>query len=131
MSEPPTDPSRTRTVPVPPPAVAGPTVSGSTAPQGPQNPSTPFTIDTGEVPTFAPPTEPGDIGRLGRYRVVKQLGVGGMGAVYLGHDVVLDRRVALKVMLPKFTVNVQARARFLREARTASQVRSEHVVAIL
>ncbi|MFO0824905.1 MAG: serine/threonine-protein kinase [Gemmataceae bacterium] len=82
-------------------------------------------------PKFHPPTHPGDIGHLGRYRVLKQLGKGGMGAVFLGIDDVLQRKVAIKVLTPKFAAIPIARERFLREARTASAVSSPHVVSII
>jgi serine/threonine protein kinase len=81
-------------------------------------------------PDFAPPMKPGEVGTLGRYRVLKKLGQGGMGAVYLAHDTVLARRIALKVMLPHHAADPEARERFLREARTAAMVRSDHVVTI-
>ncbi len=58
--------------------------------------------------------------QFGRYRIMKQLGQGGMGAVYLAHDTKLDRQVALKV--PFFTPadGPQAVQRFEREARAAA-----------
>src|SRR5437660_1430748 len=57
--------------------------------------------------------------RLGRYRILKKLGQGGMGAVFLAHDEELDRRVALKVPhLPPG--DSDALERFLREARAAA-----------
>jgi serine/threonine protein kinase len=46
------------------------------------------------------PAVPGEVGVLGPYRIVKELGKGGMGAVYLAVDTRLDRELALKVMLP-------------------------------
>jgi WD40 repeat protein/tRNA A-37 threonylcarbamoyl transferase component Bud32 len=79
---------------------------------------------------LAPPQRAGELGTFGRYRVLQKLGHGGMGAVYLGFDPVLDRKVALKVMLPQYAADAVARERFLREARTAAQVRSDHVVTI-
>jgi serine/threonine protein kinase len=82
------------------------------------------------VHLLAPAQGPGEIGRLGGYRVLKLLGVGGMGAVFLAEDGQLGRRVALKVMLPTLAVNPSARQRFLREARAAAAVEHDHVVAI-
>ncbi len=79
---------------------------------------------------FGPPENAGEVGTLGRYRVLKKLGQGGMGAVYLGHDVTLGRPVALKVMRPEHAADPESRARFLREARAVAMVRSDHVVTI-
>src|SRR5262249_38322682 len=57
--------------------------------------------------------------QFGRYRLIKRLGQGGMGAVYLAHDTQLDRPVALKV--PFITSdNAVQRERFFREARGAA-----------
>ncbi|MBN9121966.1 MAG: protein kinase [Planctomycetes bacterium] len=81
-------------------------------------------------PEFGPPEKPGEIGTIGRYRVLKKVGQGGMGAVYLGFDVRLGRRVALKVLLPSQAADPESRERFVREARAAAMVRSDHVVTI-
>ena len=81
-------------------------------------------------PAFGPPAAEGELGRLAHYRVVKQLGRGGMGAVFLGFDEDLRRKVALKVMLPKYAADAQAKNRFLREARAAAAVKHDHVVTI-
>jgi Protein kinase domain len=80
---------------------------------------------------LAPAQTSDEIGRLGRFRVLKLLGEGGMGMVFLADDPDLDRRVALKVMKPEAASHEQGRKRFLREARTAAAVEHDNVVAIL
>ncbi len=79
---------------------------------------------------LSPPQEPDEIGRLGHYRILQVLGRGGMGAVFLAEDPKLDRRVALKVMLPKIATIPAARDRFLREARAAASLKNDHIVTI-
>ncbi|WP_020472738.1 protein kinase domain-containing protein [Zavarzinella formosa] len=89
--------------------------------------------DEPEVPLskyFGPPKQPDELGTHGRYRVLKQLGMGGMGAVFLAFDESLDRKVALKVMLPNQAAQPLAKERFLREARAAARVKSDHVVTL-
>ncbi|MFO0802286.1 MAG: protein kinase [Gemmataceae bacterium] len=90
----------------------------------------PVVSGSSDTPRFAAPSHDGDIGRLGKYRIQKELGRGGMGAVYLAFDERLQRKVALKVMLPRAAANDTARERFLREARAAAQISSDHVVNI-
>jgi WD40 repeat protein/serine/threonine protein kinase len=77
-----------------------------------------------------PPQEPGELGRLGPFRVIKLLGSGGMGTVYQAIDTQLGRSVALKVMPARPTDCERAQARFLREARTAAALEHDNVVAI-
>jgi serine/threonine protein kinase len=79
---------------------------------------------------LAPAQAPGELGRLGGYRVLKVLGQGGMGVVFAGEDVRLKRPVALKAMRPALAANAAARRRFLREAEATAAVRSDHVVTI-
>jgi WD40 repeat protein len=79
---------------------------------------------------LAPPQAPDEIGRLGGYRVLKMLGAGGMGVVYQAEDVQLQRAIALKVMKADVSRNPVNRERFLREARAAAKLRSDHVVNI-
>jgi len=79
---------------------------------------------------LAPPLSPDEIGRLGGYRVLKVLGAGGMGMVYQAEDVQLQRAIALKVMKAEVSNNPGNRERFLREARAAAKLKSDHVVNI-
>lgn len=77
-----------------------------------------------------PAQEPGEIGRLGPFRVLRVLGQGGMGVVVLAFDPTLRRPVAIKLMQPDLAAHPEARERFLREARSAAAVRHESVVTI-
>ena len=79
---------------------------------------------------LAPAREPGELGRLGDFRVLRVLGRGGMGVVFEAEDPRLGRRVAVKAMLPKVAADPNAKARFLREARAAAAVEHDHVVPI-
>ena len=67
---------------------------------------------------------------LGKYVVEKVLGMGGMGVVVAAHHLQLDERVALKFLLPDAAANPQVVARFLREARAAAKIKSEHVTRV-
>lgn len=66
---------------------------------------------------------------IGEYRVVRELGRGGMGAVYLAEDPLLARSVAIKV-IDGFADDPSARARFLIEARAIARLNHPNVVAI-
>jgi serine/threonine protein kinase len=77
-----------------------------------------------------PPQAPCETWSLGGYRILRELGHGGMGTVYEAEDVKLERRVALKVMKPEIAKHQQQRDRFLREARTAAKVKSDFICAI-
>jgi non-specific serine/threonine protein kinase len=79
---------------------------------------------------LAPPQSPGEIGRLGEYRVLKVLGAGGMGVVFQAEDPKLHRHVAIKTMLPSAAVSATARQRFLREAQAVAAIEHDHIVPI-
>jgi WD40 repeat protein/serine/threonine protein kinase len=79
---------------------------------------------------LAPPEEPGEIGRLGTYRVLRILGTGGMGLVLLAEDPHLLRHVAIKMMRPGLPGGADARRRFLREARACAALTHDHIVTI-
>jgi hypothetical protein len=73
---------------------------------------------------------PDEIGRLGCYRILRILGHGGMGVVFLAEDPDLQRRLALKAMLPGMAASSGNRERFLREARAAAAIEHDHIVPI-
>lgn len=66
---------------------------------------------------------------MDRYRVLRLLGRGGMGAVYEGRHTLLDRQVAIKVMHQNILADETAVARFIREAKTAAML--EHPNAVM
>ena len=67
---------------------------------------------------------------VGRYSLEQEIGRGGMGIVYLAHEVALDRPVALKLLPPEAAAQPTLRERFLREARTAAKLSHPNVVQI-
>jgi serine/threonine protein kinase len=70
------------------------------------------------------------INRLGGYRILKELGAGGMGSVYLAKQISLDRSCALKTIQAKWAQNPRVIARFIREAYAAAQLTHHNVVQI-
>jgi eukaryotic-like serine/threonine-protein kinase len=67
---------------------------------------------------------------IGPYKILSLLGSGGMGEVYLADDIRLKRKIALKVLPPRFTVNPDRVRRFEREARAASALNHPNIVTI-
>ena len=67
---------------------------------------------------------------VSHYRIVSELGRGGMGAVYEAEDLLLERRVALKFLSAEGESAPQARERFLREARVSSSLSHSNICAV-
>jgi len=67
----------------------------------------------------------------GKYRVEHEIGRGGMGVVVAATHVDLDQRVAIKVLQRSAAYNQDALNRFMREARAAAKIRSEHVARVM
>ena len=59
---------------------------------------------------------------LSHFKILDQLGKGGMGEVWLAHDSRLGRKVALKFLPPELQADKEARRRFLREAKAAAAI---------
>jgi serine/threonine protein kinase len=80
---------------------------------------------------LTPPQGPDELGGLGPYRVLKVLGAGGMGIVFVAEDIQSKRRVALKTLKPSVAADRTARQRFYREAKAAAELFHENIVSPL
>jgi serine/threonine protein kinase/tetratricopeptide (TPR) repeat protein len=67
---------------------------------------------------------------VSHYRIISALGSGGMGQVFLAHDMTLGRRVALKLLPAEFTMNTDRVRRFQQEARAASSLNHPNIITI-
>ncbi len=67
---------------------------------------------------------------LGPYKIIEQLGAGGMGEVYLGEDTRLGRKVAIKVLPAEFASDPERLARFEQEARAAAALNHAHIAVV-
>ena len=65
-----------------------------------------------------------------QYEIVRLLGRGGMGAVYLAREMALERAVAIKVLPPEVATDADSRERFRREARTAAKLTHPNIVPL-
>jgi eukaryotic-like serine/threonine-protein kinase len=134
------DPSRSGSVPV---AASLPSLHGSealaAAPQVPPlatpAPSVAATMATASQPVVMPTPGTGEDPLLGRtlarrYTILKKLGEGGMGSVYLASHVALEKQVALKILHGEFARKPDLVERFMQEAKAASRIRHENVIDI-
>jgi hypothetical protein len=67
----------------------------------------------------------------GKYRIIRMIGEGGMGAVFEGENMRIHRKVAIKVLHSAVAQTGEAVARFEREAQAAGRIGSEHIVEVL
>ena len=67
---------------------------------------------------------------ISHYRIIKELGAGGMGEVYLAEDTRLGRQVAIKFLPASYQYDPERRTKFLAEARATSALRSPHIAAV-
>ncbi|MBK7862786.1 MAG: protein kinase [Archangiaceae bacterium] len=68
---------------------------------------------------------------LGSYQLVRRLGEGGMGEVYLGRHVKLGREVAVKVLRAEFAKDPEISRRFFQEARVVNEINHPHIVEVI
>jgi eukaryotic-like serine/threonine-protein kinase len=77
------------------------------------------------APLFGPPPE-----RIGEYRIIREIGRGGMGVVYEAEQETLGRRVAIKVLPGHLLPNEKLRSRFRREAQAAARLHHTNIVPV-
>jgi hypothetical protein len=97
----------------------------------PANPETSGFVGAADsAPTRAPAGAESPPTEFGRYRILRTLGSGGMGAVYLARDTQLDRNVALKIPRFRETASSVHVERFYREARAMAMLRHANLCAV-
>jgi eukaryotic-like serine/threonine-protein kinase len=67
---------------------------------------------------------------FGHYEIIRRIGIGGMGEVYLANDKKLDRKVAVKILNEKFSRHESNLERFIREAKSASSLNHPNILVI-
>jgi WD40 repeat protein/serine/threonine protein kinase len=83
-----------------------------------------------EEPPAGPPPAPALARQVGDFRIVREVGRGGMGVVYEAEQVSLGRFVALKLLPAQLTATGRERDRFLREAKTAAKLHHTNIVPV-
>jgi serine/threonine-protein kinase len=92
-------------------------------------PSLPF--PSAPAPAATPPAAP-PMNRIGRFHLLRELGSGAIGSVYLAHDPVIDRSIAVKTLNPRLTPaeKKQYAEQFINEARAAGRLSHPNIVTI-
>jgi serine/threonine-protein kinase len=74
-----------------------------------------------------------EVGQLvdNKYRIIRLIGEGGMGAVFEGENIRINRKVAIKVLHAAFAGNVEVMQRFEREAQAAGRIGNDHILEVL
>ena len=82
-------------------------------------------------PLFAKPSFEGDLGTFGKFRIIAEIGYGGMGMVFDAYDTLANRRIALKTLRPDLLGNQTLRGLFLDEARMAAKLVHPNIIILL
>jgi serine/threonine protein kinase len=97
-------------------------------PEDPVDPVAPTPPPEAEEPTYPSLEELAQL--LPQYEIHEIIGIGGMGAVYKGRQIALDRLVAIKVMPAASAQNPEDVQRFIKEARSMAKLVHPHIVAV-
>ncbi len=97
-------------------------------PEDPADPVAPIPPPEAEEPTYPSLEELAQL--LPQYEIHEIIGIGGMGAVYKGRQIALDRLVAIKVMPAESAQNPEDVQRFIKEARSMAKLVHPHIVAV-
>ena len=84
----------------------------------------------GGIETLNIPFQPGEV-IVGKYKVIRLIGTGGVGFVVSARHIGFDELVALKFLRPEFATHAEAVTRFTIEARASFKIKSEHVARVL
>ena len=82
------------------------------------------------MPSRRAPAPSPPLGQLGDYRILREIGRGGMGVVYEAEQVSLGRHVALKVLPAQLLLDARTRQRFEREAKAAARLHHTNIVPV-
>ncbi len=121
-----TAPTEVSTGTAPPPAA--PALEATQGFQETAGPANPGTQTAAPGRTAPPPPGAQRLTALGDFRMVKKLGSGGMGDVYMGRQISLDRDAAIKVMAKHLANNPHFVERFYREARLMAKLDHPHII---
>ena len=80
------------------------------------------------IPSMSSPLSPGT--KLGHYEILKRLGAGGMGEVYLAQDTKLDRKVALKILPSEVAMDSDRMRRFVQEAKASAALNHPNIAHV-
>ncbi|MFG0254761.1 MAG: serine/threonine protein kinase, partial [Rhodopirellula sp. JB053] len=87
--------------------------------------------ETSDLSTFdMPGLSGGMLGAIGRYQLIREIGRGGYGVVFLANDTELQRKVAVKIARPEITDSEEGVERFLREAQIAGTLRHPGIIPV-
>lgn len=82
-------------------------------------------------PLFAKPSFEDDLGTFGKFRIIAEIGYGGMGMVFDAYDTLANRRIALKTLRPDLLGNQTLRELFINEAQNAAKLVHPNIIMLL